>query len=96
MHVDNLVSFMTFTLTGLVLIVICKNCTLTDKRDILLNQAGSRDNMAAPAAWDEHQAYEELLYWDSLIQQGHRLLPHDFDRYKHTHTHTELVVYDGK
>lgn len=42
--------------------------------------------MAAAAApmWDEHQAYEELLYWDSLIQQGHRLLPHDFDRYTHS------------
>lgn len=33
------------------------------------------------AVWDERQAYEELLYWDSLIQRGHRLLPHDFDRY---------------
>lgn len=32
-------------------------------------------------AWDEGKAYEELLYWDSVIQQGHRLLPHDFDRY---------------
>lgn len=30
--------------------------------------------------WDEQQAYEELLYWDELIQQGHRLLPEDFDR----------------
>lgn len=37
--------------------------------------------MAAPMAWDEQQAYEELLYWDRLIQEGHRLLPHDFDRY---------------
>ena len=34
--------------------------------------------------WDERQAYEELLYWDSLIQDGHRLLPHDFDRYAMT------------
>lgn len=39
---------------------------------------------AAGPMWDEHQAYEELLYWDSLIQQGHRLLPHDFDRYTHS------------
>lgn len=30
--------------------------------------------------WDETKAYEELLYWDSLIQDGHRLHPHDFDR----------------
>lgn len=50
--------------------------------------------MAAHAMWDEQQAYEELLYWDSLIQDGYRLLPHDFDRYTllsvftHTHTHT--------
>lgn len=44
---------------------------------------GSRDTMAAAAAWNESQAYEELLYWDSLIQEGHPLLPHDFDRYTH-------------
>lgn len=37
--------------------------------------------MAAPMVWDEQQAYEELLYWDRLLQEGHRLLPHDFDRY---------------
>lgn len=37
--------------------------------------------LGAASMWDEHQAYEELLYWDSLIQRGHRLLPHDFDRY---------------
>lgn len=37
--------------------------------------------MAAPMVWDEQQAYEELLYWDRLIHEGHRLLPHDFDRY---------------
>lgn len=43
--------------------------------------SGRRDNMAAPMVWDEQQAYEELLYWDRLIQEGHRLLPHDFDRY---------------
>ncbi|XP_077574275.1 spermatid perinuclear RNA-binding protein-like isoform X2 [Stigmatopora nigra] len=34
------------------------------------------------ARWDEHQAYDELLHWDNLIQQGHRLLPHEFDRYE--------------
>lgn len=32
------------------------------------------------AEWDEQQAYEELLYWDGLIQRGHRLLLEDFDR----------------
>lgn len=41
----------------------------------------NRDNMAAFAGWDEQQAYEELMYWDNLIRQGHRLLPHDFDRW---------------
>ncbi|XP_061685626.1 interleukin enhancer-binding factor 3-like isoform X1 [Syngnathoides biaculeatus] len=34
------------------------------------------------ARWDEHQAYDELLHWDNLIQQGHRLRPHEFDRYE--------------
>jgi len=33
-----------------------------------------------PPSWDEHQAYEELLYWDNLIQEGYRLHPHDYDR----------------
>ncbi|XP_077426550.1 spermatid perinuclear RNA-binding protein-like isoform X2 [Vanacampus margaritifer] len=39
-----------------------------------------RDTMAV--RWDEHQAYDELLHWDNLIQQGLRLLPHEFDRYE--------------
>ncbi|XP_061889374.1 interleukin enhancer-binding factor 3-like [Entelurus aequoreus] len=34
------------------------------------------------ARWDEHHAYEELLHWDNLIQQGHRLHPHEFERYE--------------
>ncbi|XP_061534777.1 spermatid perinuclear RNA-binding protein-like isoform X4 [Phycodurus eques] len=34
------------------------------------------------ARWDEHQAYDELLHWDNFIQQGHRLRPHEFDRYE--------------
>ncbi|XP_077379949.1 interleukin enhancer-binding factor 3-like isoform X1 [Festucalex cinctus] len=34
------------------------------------------------ARWDEHRAYDELLHWDNLIQQGLRLLPHEFDRYE--------------
>lgn len=33
-----------------------------------------------PPAWDEQQAYEELLYWDNLMQEGHRLHPQDYDR----------------
>ncbi|CAB1344507.1 unnamed protein product [Coregonus sp. 'balchen'] len=60
---------------------------------------GSKDRVMAMAAepvpdavWDEHQAYEELLYWDSLIQRGHRLLPHDFDRCFHTHTEERLLA----
>lgn len=43
--------------------------------------------------WDEQQAYDELLYWDSVIQRGHRLLPEDYDRYDpippHARTHAE-------
>uniref|UniRef100_A0A3Q3WKY9 DZF domain-containing protein n=1 Tax=Mola mola TaxID=94237 RepID=A0A3Q3WKY9_MOLML len=50
--------------------------------------------MAAPGAWDEHQAYEELLYWDSLIQQGHRLLPHDFDRYEELRYWYDCLCYE--
>ncbi|XP_040002309.1 interleukin enhancer-binding factor 3-like isoform X2 [Xiphias gladius] len=52
--------------------------------------------MAAAAApmWDEHQAYEELLYWDSLIQQGHRLLPHDFDRYEELRYWYDCLCYE--
>uniref|UniRef100_A0A3Q1JMY0 Interleukin enhancer binding factor 3a n=1 Tax=Anabas testudineus TaxID=64144 RepID=A0A3Q1JMY0_ANATE len=52
--------------------------------------------MAAAAApvWDEHQAYEELLYWDSLIQQGHRLLPEDFDRYEELRYWYDCLCYE--
>ncbi|XP_008278163.1 interleukin enhancer-binding factor 3-like isoform X2 [Stegastes partitus] len=50
--------------------------------------------MAAPPMWDEHQAYEELLYWDSLIQQGHRLLPHDFDRYEELRYWYDCLCYE--
>ncbi|KAM9857176.1 interleukin enhancer-binding factor 3a isoform 2-T2 [Aulostomus maculatus] len=49
---------------------------------------------AAASAWDEHQAYEELLYWDSLIQQGHRLLPHDFDRYEELRYWYDCLCYE--
>ncbi|XP_035493372.1 interleukin enhancer-binding factor 3 isoform X3 [Scophthalmus maximus] len=52
--------------------------------------------MAAAAAplWNEHQAYEELLYWDSLIQEGHRLLPHDFDRYEELRYWYDCLCYE--
>ncbi|KAM8879574.1 interleukin enhancer-binding factor 3-like [Spinachia spinachia] len=49
---------------------------------------------AAASQWDEHQAYEELLYWDSLIQQGHRLLPHDFDRYEDLRYWYDCLCYE--
>ncbi|XP_022611146.1 interleukin enhancer-binding factor 3-like isoform X1 [Seriola dumerili] len=49
---------------------------------------------AATPMWDEHQAYEELLYWDSLIQQGHRLLPHDFDRYEELRYWYDCLCYE--
>ncbi|XP_069021944.1 interleukin enhancer-binding factor 3-like isoform X2 [Embiotoca jacksoni] len=59
-------------------------------------RAGSRGSMAANAGpmWDEHQAYEELLYWDSLIQEGHRLLPHDFDRYEELRYWYDCLCYE--
>ncbi|XP_029288048.1 interleukin enhancer-binding factor 3-like isoform X2 [Cottoperca gobio] len=49
---------------------------------------------AAAAQWDEHQAYEELLYWDALIQEGHRLLPHDFDRYEDLRYWYDSLCYE--
>ncbi|XP_078022479.1 interleukin enhancer-binding factor 3-like isoform X2 [Epinephelus lanceolatus] len=49
---------------------------------------------AAAGQWDEHQAYEELLYWDSLIQQGHRLLPHDFERYEELRYWYDCLCYE--
>eukprot|EP00066_Takifugu_rubripes_P022041 XP_011611307.1 PREDICTED: interleukin enhancer-binding factor 3-like isoform X1 [Takifugu rubripes] len=50
--------------------------------------------MAAPMVWDEQQAYEELLYWDRLIQEGHRLLPHDFDRYEELRYWYDCLFYE--
>ncbi|XP_058496534.1 interleukin enhancer-binding factor 3a [Solea solea] len=49
---------------------------------------------AAAASWSEHQAYKELLYWDSLIQEGHRLLPHDFDRYEELRYWYDCLCYE--
>ncbi|KAJ8001749.1 hypothetical protein DPEC_G00172670 [Dallia pectoralis] len=46
------------------------------------------------AVWDERQAYKELLYWDSLIQRGHRLLPHDFDRYEELRYWYDCLCYE--
>ncbi|KAK5610620.1 hypothetical protein CRENBAI_002404 [Crenichthys baileyi] len=45
------------------------------------------------AEWDEQQAYEELLYWDGLIQHGHRLLPEDFDRYEELRYWYDCLCY---
>ncbi|XP_028264711.1 interleukin enhancer-binding factor 3-like [Parambassis ranga] len=56
---------------------------------------GSRDSMAAGGPrWDEQQAYEELLYWDSLIQRGHRLHPEDFDRYEELRYWYDCLCYE--
>ncbi|XP_041838435.1 interleukin enhancer-binding factor 3-like isoform X2 [Melanotaenia boesemani] len=49
---------------------------------------------AAAPLWDEHQAYEELLYWDSLIQEGHRLLPDHFDRYEELRYWYDCLCYE--
>ncbi|KAF7660472.1 hypothetical protein LDENG_00281710 [Lucifuga dentata] len=53
----------------------------------------NRESMASPV-WDERQAYEELLYWDGLIQEGHRLLPHDFDRYEELRYWYDCLCYE--
>ncbi|XP_030206429.1 interleukin enhancer-binding factor 3 isoform X1 [Gadus morhua] len=54
------------------------------------------DSEAAPPfhVWDEGKAYEELLSWDSLIQQGHRLLPHDFNRYEDLRYWYDCLCYE--
>nr|XP_020451886.1 interleukin enhancer-binding factor 3-like isoform X2 [Monopterus albus] len=49
---------------------------------------------AEAPVWDEHQAYEELLYWDSLIQQGHHLHPLDFDRYEELRYWYDCLCYE--
>ncbi|XP_015248851.1 PREDICTED: interleukin enhancer-binding factor 3-like isoform X2 [Cyprinodon variegatus] len=46
------------------------------------------------AEWDEQQAYEELLYWDGLIQRGHRLLLEDFDRYEELRYWYDCLCYE--
>ncbi|KAL1005811.1 hypothetical protein UPYG_G00064260 [Umbra pygmaea] len=50
--------------------------------------------MASDAHWDEREAYKELLYWDSLIQRGHRLLPDDFDRYEELRYWYDCLCYE--
>uniref|UniRef100_A0A3P9MJY7 Interleukin enhancer binding factor 3a n=1 Tax=Oryzias latipes TaxID=8090 RepID=A0A3P9MJY7_ORYLA len=44
--------------------------------------------------WDEQQAYDELLYWDSVIQRGHRLLPEDYDRYEELRYWYDCLCYE--
>ncbi|XP_037545639.1 interleukin enhancer-binding factor 3 [Nematolebias whitei] len=46
------------------------------------------------AAWDEQQAYEELLYWDSLIQRGHLLVPKDQYRYEELRYWYDCLFYE--
>ncbi|XP_063065224.1 interleukin enhancer-binding factor 3a [Engraulis encrasicolus] len=48
----------------------------------------------AALRWDEHEAYEELLYWDSLIQEGRRLHPQDFDRYEDLRYWYDCLCYE--
>lgn len=46
--------------------------------------------------WDEQEAYDELLYWDSLIQEGHTLHPCDYNRYEELRYWYECVCYEDK
>ncbi|XP_037545637.1 interleukin enhancer-binding factor 3 [Nematolebias whitei] len=48
----------------------------------------------ATMAWDEEQAYEELLYWDSLIQQGSHLVPGDEARYEELRHWYNCLFYE--
>ncbi|XP_072318514.1 interleukin enhancer-binding factor 3a [Eucyclogobius newberryi] len=50
--------------------------------------------MAAQTKWDEREAYEELLYWDEMIQRGHRLHPHDYDRYEELRYWYDCLCYE--
>lgn len=47
-----------------------------------------------PPAWGEHQAYEELLYWDNLMQEGYRLHPQDYDRYEELRYWYDCLCYE--
>ncbi|KAJ8264039.1 hypothetical protein GJAV_G00144380 [Gymnothorax javanicus] len=44
--------------------------------------------------WDERVAYEELLYWDSLVQHGRPLHPQDYDRYEELRYWYDCVCYE--
>ncbi|XP_066564136.1 interleukin enhancer-binding factor 3 homolog isoform X4 [Amia ocellicauda] len=44
--------------------------------------------------WDERLAYEELLYWDTLIQHGRRLHPQDYDRYEELRYWYDCLCYE--
>lgn len=48
----------------------------------------------AALQWDEREAYEELLYWDDLIQRGHRLHPRDHDRYEELRYWYDCLCYE--
>ncbi|TRY92303.1 hypothetical protein DNTS_029774, partial [Danionella cerebrum] len=47
-----------------------------------------------PPAWDEADAYEELRYWDSLIQEGVELHPRDYDRYEELRYWYDCLWYE--
>lgn len=46
------------------------------------------------AGWSEHHAYEELLYWDRLVQEGRPLHPRDYKRYEDLRYWYECVCYE--
>ncbi|XP_039628452.1 interleukin enhancer-binding factor 3-like isoform X2 [Polypterus senegalus] len=52
-----------------------------------------RGELVPMPVWDEHMAYEELLYWDSLIHLGRRLHPQDYDRYEELRYWYDCLCY---
>ncbi|XP_061086047.1 interleukin enhancer-binding factor 3a isoform X3 [Conger conger] len=44
--------------------------------------------------WDERLAFEELLYWDSLVQHGRVLHPHDYHRYEELRYWYDCLCYE--
>uniref|UniRef100_A0A3B4DIR2 Interleukin enhancer binding factor 3a n=2 Tax=Pygocentrus nattereri TaxID=42514 RepID=A0A3B4DIR2_PYGNA len=69
--------------------IYCVCVRLQQREDFTMQ----RERFPHPA-WDEHQAYEELLYWDSLIQEGHTLHPRDYDRFEELRYWYDCLCYE--
>lgn len=57
-------------------------------------RAGPLPPRPPPPCWDEHKAYEELFYWDNLIQEGVHLHPQDLERYDELRYWYDCLCYE--